>query len=534
MPAPALLGPDGQPIQREALSREIAYPTELGVRSVVREGVASGLTPEGLAALLRDAANGQARRYLTLAEEMEERYLHYASQLQTRRLAVEAVKPSVEAGEGVPSKIVDAVHELVAAPSFGEMIGTLTDGTAKGYSVSETMWDYERGALRPMVYKWRDQRYFMFDKISLTQLRLATDSNLFEGEELPKGKFICHVPRSKMGIPLRGGLARPAAWAFMLQSFSLKDWAAFSEVYGMPLRIGKYQPNASDADIRTLLRAVRSIASDAAAVIPDGMTLEFAKVEGQHGTAVFGGLLDYVDKQISKLVLGQTMTSDDGSSQAQAKVHNEVRLDILRADGRQIGNTVSRDLIEVFVALNFGPQAAYPRVTFAVAEPEDTTALADAVAKLVPIGLKVGQREMREKLGLSEPKKDEELLVTQKPAAPTPDPKPGAKPQPPAALSAHVAGCRCGACTRAGLSADPGDHLADGLEETDAALAAALEDWQEIADPLLGPLLAATSSAASFDEALAMIRRKGPDGDALLEKLARATAIARGIGDVLD
>ena len=530
MVTPVLLGPDGQPIQRAALSREIAYPTEFGVRSTHRDGVASGMTPEGLAALLRDAASGYGRRYLTLAEEMEERYLHYASQLQTRRLAIEAIRPSVEAPDGLDGKIVDAVHELVDDPAFGEMIGALTDGIAKGYSVVETMWDYAAGRLRPVEFKWRDPRFFVFDRLSMSEIRLASETNLFEGERLPPAKFIRHVPRSKMGIPLRGGVARAAAWAFMLQSFSLKDWAAFSEVYGMPLRIGRYDPSASDEDIRTLLRAVRSIASDAAAVIPRSMELEFAKVEGQHGTAVFGGLLDYVDKQVSKLVIGQTMTSDDGSSQAQAKVHNEVRLDILRADGRQIGHSISRDLIQPFVALNFGPQAAYPRVALPVSEPEDTKALADAVSQLVPIGLKVSQKEMRGKLGLSEPEADEDLLRA--PAAP--------EAQPPTRLrsklartDAHVSGCRCGSCL-ARAAAQPDDHVPDGVDETDTALSAALDGWREISDPLLGPLLAATATATSFDEALAAIRQRAPDGKQLLERLARATAIARGVGDVMD
>lgn len=531
-----ILGPDGNPVSSVDLNREVAMPLEVGVRAVHREGVASGLSPEALAALLRDAAGGQARRYLTLAEEMEERYLHYASQLQTRRLAIEAIEPSVEAAEGVPGKINDAVHDLVGAPRFREMVGELTDGIAKGYSVVELIWDYTGGLLRPVSYVWRDPRFFQFDRVTLTELRLAVDGN-FDGEPLPPGKFIRHMPRSKMGIPLRRGVARPAAWAYMLQSFSLKDWAAFSEVYGMPLRIGRYPASASENDKRTLLRAVRSIASDAAAVIPVGMELEFAKVEGQHGTAVFGGLLDYNDKQVSKIIVGQTMTADEGGSLAQAKVHNEVRLDILRADGRQIGNSVSRDLIEWFVAFNFGPQAIYPGVTFPVSEPEDVKAMSDALDKLVPLGLKVGQREVREKLGLSEPQDDEDLLA--KPAEPPPLlPGPPALPAlpKPAATHArspsHVAGCRCGTCL-ARASADPTERPLDAVDLTDA-LQAEIVEWSEIADPLLGPIAAAMARAGSLDEALVRIRERGPDGSRLLERLAVATATARGIGDVAD
>ncbi len=358
----SILGPDGQPIVIQVLSEEIATPTVAGVRRTHEDRVASGLTPERLGSILRDAARGEARNYLTLAEEMEERYLHYASQLQTRRLALEGIDATVEANDA-DSKIVDAVTELVGDDGFDNALGNLTDGISKGYAVVEMMWEYERKALRPVTYIERDPRFFQLDRLTLRDLRLAVDGSI-EGEVLPEAKFLRHLPRTKMGLPLRRGMARPAAWAYLIQQFTLQDWAAFSEVYGMPLRVGKYNANASPADKRTLLKAVASIANDAAAIIPQGMDIEFHEVSGNNGAAVFGGLLEYIDKQISKLVVGQTMTSDDGSSLGQAKIHNEVRLDILRADGKQLARTANRDLIKPFVDLNFGPQEHYPMSSF--------------------------------------------------------------------------------------------------------------------------------------------------------------------------
>jgi len=311
--ASTILGPDGRPIEKRVLSKEVASPTIAGVRRVHEERVATHLTPEKLATVLRSAAEGNGRDYLTLAEEMQERYLHYASQIQTRRLAIESVEPTVEAAAGIDSKIVDFVKELVDDGNLIDAMGDLTDGIPKGYAASEIVWEYERGRLRPVAFIERDQRFFQFDRLSLRDLRLAVDGSI-EGEELKPAKFLRHLPRTKTGIPLRRGLARAAAWAFMIQSFGLQDWAGFSEVYGMPLRVGKYHAGASEADKRTLLRAVAAIANDAAAIIPDGMDIAFHAVAGNHGEAVFAGLLEYCDKQISKLVVGQTMTSDDGSS----------------------------------------------------------------------------------------------------------------------------------------------------------------------------------------------------------------------------
>ena len=415
----SILGPDGNPIVTRTLSQEVATPTIAGVRRTHEERVAAGLTPERLGTILRDAAEGNARSYLTLAEEMEERYLHYASQLQTRRLAIESVDFTIES-DGVDTKIVDAVTELIHDDGFKEARGNLPDGISKGYAVVEMMWEFERKALRPVEFIDRDPRFFQLDRMTLRSLRLAVDGSI-EGEQLPEAKFLRHMPRTKLGLPLRRGMARPAAWAYLIQQFTLQDWAAFSEVYGMPLRVGKYNASASPADKRTLLKAVASIANDAAAIIPQGMDIEFHEVNGANGAAVFSGLLDYMDKQISKLIVGQTMTSDDGSSLGQAKIHNEVRLDILRADCKQLAGTINRDLIKPFVDMNFGVQDKYPLVELPVPDPEDVKALSDSLGTLVPLGLRVKQTEIREKLGLSDPADDDELLVAPAPKAAVPE-----------------------------------------------------------------------------------------------------------------
>ncbi|CAH0339585.1 DUF935 domain-containing protein [Rhizobium sp. CECT 9324] len=550
----SILGPDGRPIIIKTLSEEVATPTIAGVRRTHEDRVASGLTPERLGTILRDAAEGNARSYLTLAEEMEERYLHYASQLQTRRLAIEGIDVTIEAGQA-DTKIVDAVTELVNDAEFSEALGNLTDGISKGYAAVEMMWEYERKMLRPVEYKARDPRFFQLDRLTLSSLRLAVDGSI-EGEELPPAKFLRHMPRTKMGLPLRRGMARPAAWGYLIQQFTLQDWAAFSEVYGMPLRVGKYNASASASDKRTLLKAVASIANDAAAIIPAGMEIEFHEVNGANGAAVFGGLLDYVDKQVSKLVVGQTMTSDNGSSLGQAKIHNEVRLDILRADGKQLARTANRDLIKAFVDLNFGPQDHYPQVQLLVADPEDVDALTQAVERMVPLGLRVKQSEIREKIGLSDPGDDDELL---RPAASPiadaattkPNEKPNAKPEVKpaagkdsqsedvktkvAALSAmvsdHKRACRCVVCTSL-LAAEAGEP--DALDQVEALFANALDDWEAMANPIVMPIAEIIDKAGSFEEALSMLQTRFPDASKLATSLGNLTAIARGIGDIAD
>ncbi len=63
-----------------------------------------------------------------------------------------------------------------------------------------------------------------------------------------------------------------------VQSFTLQDWSAFAEVYGIPFRVGEYGAGASKGEMRKLLRAVTFIAYDASAIIPESMLIEFHEV----------------------------------------------------------------------------------------------------------------------------------------------------------------------------------------------------------------------------------------------------------------
>jgi phage gp29-like protein len=549
----SILGPDGQPIQVPLLKGETAAPQRYGARALVYYSEASGLTPGKLGEIIKGANMGLAKPYLTLAIDMEERYTHYASQLQTRRLALDGVTTSVSAPKGVDAKAVDFVESLINDPEFTDVVASLQDGVGKGYSVIEPVWEYQEGALRPIAYQHRDPRYFRYDEIGLRDLCLLEDSGL-PGPRIEAPYFIKHEPWLRAGPPIRRGVARPAAWAYIMQTFALQDWAAFCEIYGIPFRIGKYHSSASNEDKATLLRAVRAIANDAAAIIPEGMTIDFQETNGNRGEAVFGNFITYLDNKVSLIILGQTMTAEvskSGGSLAQAKVQENVRMDIVRFDARQHAKTINRDLIRHAVAMNFGPQEIYPAVEMELAENEDLIALGTFIEKASAAGLKIGQKYVRKKASIPEPEEDDELLTPpggakenggpeeQLPAQKRPS-KQVAKPvdnKKGAAEQLAAFGCTCPNCGGATTLAadDPTNPSAiTALDDTEALVDEALSDWREIRDPLLAGLLAAVREATTFEEALANIEMANIDSTPLQEALARATAKSRGLGDVRD
>jgi len=511
----AILDAYGQPIQKQILDKPLAAPSLSGVRSLWNYSyITGGLTPQRLAALLKAAAEGDADAQLTLAEEMEEKDLHYASVLGTRKRAVARLPIVVEAASDSADdvKMADETRELFKRPGTKAMIEGCLDGLGKGYSVVEMIWDKSRIPWRP-TYTWRDPRFFQYDRETLTQLRLKDEADMVNGIPLAPYKFIVHEPRLKMGIPLRNGLARLAAWTYCFKNFTVKDWMAFCEVFGMPLRVGKYRPGETEDNINILKSAVANLGSDAAAVIPDGMLIEFVDgVKSQGGESLFERVADFFDKQMSKAILGQTMTADDGSSQSQATVHNEVREDLRDADAEQLAETLLRDLIVPYINLNWGPRENYPQLFLREPESADITVLSEALAKLVPLGLRVEASEVRDRLGFSDPAKDAECLQPQGQQPATSSPAKNT------ALNREQAGTV-------------------PVQDLDAVLAALTPDAMKAdMEAVLKPVLTGIQNGDSYEEALTSLIEAYPqmDTDAIQQQLTRLIFVAEVWGRLHD
>ncbi len=537
---PPLVWPNGQLMRTETLAREVAAPRMASVRSVLSAHPASGLTPIRLARLLRAAEEGDATAYLELAEEMEDKDLHYLAQLGTRKRAVAQLPITVEAASDAPhhKEHADFIRKWLDRDMLQAEVFDILDAIGKGYSVTEMIWSTRPGKWTPQDLKWRFPQWFEFDRINGETLMLRTAG---EPAPLEAGKFIVHVSKAKSGLPIRGGLARAVAWGWMFKNFSIKDWVSFLETYGMPLRVGRYDNGETEDNIAILARAVADLGSDAAAVFPKTMEVQF--IDGKGGSApgdLWRSMAEYIDDQVSKVVLGQTNTADakaGGLGSGQAEVHNEVRKDIRDFDAAMLAATIRREIVVAMIMFNFGPQDEYPRIKVGEVDSEDVETLLKAVGVLVPMGVKVGARQMAEKTGLPVPEPGEELLQV------TPTPEPGNLPA--GAPGAPLDGLPPRPTPTHGLLSPlkppvgqiaAASATADGTREPDPIETAAdafLDDWSELVEPMLRPieqLLATSSSLAEFRDGLASLVA-AMDESAVTALLARAGFAARIAGD---
>lgn len=509
-----------RPIEMKSLETEVASPVS-GVRDIWFDSYATNLTPSKLATILAELRDGDVLNFLTIAAEMEEREAHFASVIGTRKNALAGLEPVVEAGgeDAKAGEMADDIRDLIRRPEFIFLVEEQLDALSKGFSVAEIQWNRGSDRWTPGGLKWVDQRWFQFNTES-GELRLR-DPDVNEGLPLQPFKWIVHYPRLKTGFAVSGGLARIAAVSFMCKNYTLKDWMRFIEIYGMPLRVGRYGPNATLKDKAILKRAVINIGADAAAIIPDSMNIEFNSPGNQNaGMLLYKGTAEWLDKQMSKAVLGQTASTDGtAGSLGNQDGQEDVRRDILRKDGRTLAATLNLMLVKPYIDLNYGPQENYPTLKWDIKDPEDLDTLGTFLGITVPLGLRVKQSEIRDKAGLADPDEDDEILVS------------------PESLDSGEAGAEVAGNSkletrnskrRLALNAagEAGD-IVDELEEI------ALNGWQPTMQPMetaLQNLLDECADEEEFKRRLPELAGK-VDQSELISSLATATFKARGAGD---
>lgn len=419
---PQLLDRWGNPVDRTALTGEKTATTIGSVRSPVSGYPADGLNPIRLAQILREADHGNPIRYLELAEQIEERDPHYLGVLSTRKRSVSQIDISVESASDSAEDVAraDMVREWLKRDELTEDLFSILDAVGKGYSFTLIDWDISEGQWMPLRLERQDPRWFRFDRGDLMTPLKITDN----GAEAPLDPFryIFATIAAKSGLHLRSGLARVAAWGWMFKAFTLRDWSIFTQTYGQPLRLGKWHQGASEKEKDLLFQAVANIAGDCAAIIPAGMTIDFVESKTVGASAdLYEKRADWLDRQISKAVLGQTATTDAiAGGHAVGQEHRQVQEDIERADCKALSAILNRDLIRPWMDLEFGPSKSYPRLKIERPEAEDLAGLSSALEKLVPLGLEVEASEIRDRFGLSEPKPGARILVplALKPAEP--------------------------------------------------------------------------------------------------------------------
>ena len=354
-----------------------------------------------------------AGKGLKLYDEVD-RDAHAGSVLQTRYLAVAGLEWDVVPADdsAQAQEIADFIRDALDRCNFTQAIQELMQAVLYGFFVAEVMWTVRDGKWVPARLLGKHPRRFAFT--TERELRLLTLDNMLEGEMLPERKFIRFTFGSSDN-PYGNGLGQSLWWPVWFKKNGIKFWLIFLDKWGAPTAVGKYPAGSTPEQKTALLDAIDAIRQETGVTIPEGMAIELLEA-ARTGTVSFEGMCEYMDRQISKRVLGQTATTEGtpgklGNEDSQ----QEVRHDIRDADSDLLCEVLNDTLVRWLVDLNFADSGLYPWINLDTAEPDDLTTLTAALEKLVPMGLRVEQSVIRGKFGLPDPEKDvaPEMLLGQ-------------------------------------------------------------------------------------------------------------------------
>ena len=386
-----------------------------------RDYPADSLTPQRLGQILRAADAGMPDAAMQLYEQMEEKDPHLFSVANTRRLALTGLEWQVVSAsdmvEGVDRVLADEAADycrqaLSRLERFDEVLQQLALAMGRNIAMAELLWEatgqgHELVGIEPV-----DFTRIVFDDYD--HPRVLTDEEPIRGLALPPGKFVVHTPHCVSGHPPRGGLLRVTALAFLGKHYAMKDWLVFAEVFGMPVRIARYDSSATAEEKRELLDMLQRLGSDAAGIFSKAVDLEVVEA-GRGGPAPpYEAMCNYFNREISKAWLGQTLTTETSGasgSLAASKVHERVRRDLREDDIRKEGRTIRRDVLRPLAQLKFGTNVPLPYFRRKMDRPESLQELAEvlAVAKN-ELGIRIPRRWVHDMLGIPEPDGEDALL----------------------------------------------------------------------------------------------------------------------------
>lgn len=283
----------------------------------------------------------------------------------------------------------DAITEQIRSPWFSRFVRDILEAQFWGFTLCQFFRDGE----------WID--YNLIPRKHVCPLRQIIKRNQADTEgpawdEYPGLIFIGRP--DDLGL-----LAKAAPWVIYKRN-TTGDWSQFSEVFGMPIQEYTYDSNDDDSRQRAINDA-RNAGSLAVFVHGEDTSLNLLEAGNKTGSAdVYERLIERCNSEISKLILGNTLTTEasDTGTQALGTVHKRVEDTIAAADRQYVLDVLNYDMTEIFAELGFNLSGG--RFSFPERKVLDDTTKTNILVQLKQVfGLPIDDDYLYEEFGIKKP-----------------------------------------------------------------------------------------------------------------------------------
>lgn len=228
----------------------------------------------------------------------------------------------------INGKEQEDITRITRTPYFSKMLSDVIDTLMWGHSLLEFTF------IPDMIRSFLIPRKHVVPEKGIFTIRQG-DMSGFNYRQPPYDNFVLEVGETNdLGLLLK------AAPYIIYKRGGFADWSQFSEIFGMPMRVGKYK-GYDDATRLALTKALDEAGSALSIVIPEEADLQildtFTKTPAG---GLYSDLINACNAELSKLILGNTLTTEQGDKGARSlgEVHAEVEKSVHDSDKQYVMN----------------------------------------------------------------------------------------------------------------------------------------------------------------------------------------------------
>lgn len=368
-----------------ALLRAAEISADSGSLSLAADLVDSMFADDRIKAVLDSRTDALLARELTFAEGAGRR----------KRAAKRALEADEDWWAAFPETDLKLLH------GWGIMLGV---------AIAEIRWE-RRGGRRVPRIEVKNPRYLRWDwDARAWKLRIAKAANdNGSTEEVTitpgDGKWIVYTPYGSHRPWTFGAYRALSRWC-LLKRYAIQDWGFYSERRGQGTWVASGAKGSKEQRAE-LTDVLRSLARNAAIVLPDGVKLELVESTASNWET-FKAQIDTADNGTAVTVLGQNLTTqNDGGSRAATTEHGKVALGRTKADAETLSTTLREQALTWWADFNFGERALAPWPVWDTTPTEDRKdraamlqMLAQSIGSLRTAGAPIDVRGVLEQFGL--------------------------------------------------------------------------------------------------------------------------------------
>lgn len=239
------------------------------------------------------------------------------------------------------------------------LISSYMDARLVGMQPFELNWHWDSEVKGNLPAQPKDvlQEWFVYTPDGVVRLRRPNSITTS-----PVPPFKLHMARNlpTMRNPYGQKLMSPCVWPTTFKRGGMRFFAEYAERFGMPTLMVETTKDNGGGKLAGFVNKLMAMARRGVISSTGEYKVTHLDQETKYQTThLYDTFMDAMDREVSKALLGQTLTTDEGGSRAQGDIHKQILEGLWRMDDLFLSMQLT-DLFDLVTFVNLGPGVRGP------------------------------------------------------------------------------------------------------------------------------------------------------------------------------